>query len=206
MLRSAPPRIFKDSQLKNMQISFAMWHFTCTSIVLWIASRRPFNLFVPVRLPFVQMIPLCSFFAGFLILGNLSLAYNSIGFYQYVPYATPRAMYRGLETLMGETQTGQNHDNALRCSASIPFPGKDCHTPYSVRPFQRLRRSRTDKYGGRRDYYPWSLHSHGCFHSYRLLSGLDRKEDEGFCSLESAVVVESSTNQCVASGAVGTLV
>jgi solute carrier family 35 protein E3 len=30
------------------------------------------------------MIPLCSFFAGFLILGNFSLAYNSVGFYQYV--------------------------------------------------------------------------------------------------------------------------
>jgi solute carrier family 35 protein E3 len=86
----SPHRIFRDPQLKNMQISFAMWHFTCTSIVLYIASRSPFNLFVPVRLPFLQMIPLCSFFAGFLILGNLSLAYNSIGFYQYVVYV---AMY-----------------------------------------------------------------------------------------------------------------
>lgn len=73
-----------------MQITFAMWHFTCTSIVLWIASRSPFNLFVPVRLPFWQMIPLCSFFAGFLILGNLSLAYNSVGFYQYAFLAVPR--------------------------------------------------------------------------------------------------------------------
>lgn len=26
--------IFRDPQLKNMQISFAMWHFTCTTIVL----------------------------------------------------------------------------------------------------------------------------------------------------------------------------
>lgn len=59
-----------------------MWHFTCTTIVLWMASKPPFRLFVPVRLPFLQMIPLCSFFAGFLILGNLSLAYNSVGFYQ----------------------------------------------------------------------------------------------------------------------------
>jgi hypothetical protein len=81
---STAHRIFGDPQLKSMQITFAMWHFTCTSIVLYIASRSPFNLFVPVRLPFMQMIPLCSFFAGFLILGNLSLAYNSIGFYQYV--------------------------------------------------------------------------------------------------------------------------
>ncbi len=86
-------RIFKDPQLKKMQISFAMWHFTCTSIVLWIASRSPFNLFVPTRLPLAQMIPLCSFFAGFLILGNLSLAYNSIGFYQYVSITTNQ-LYR----------------------------------------------------------------------------------------------------------------
>jgi hypothetical protein len=75
-------RIFNDAQLKDTQISYAMWHFACTSIVLWLATRRPFKLFVPVRLPFLQMLPLCSFFAGFLILGNLSLAYNSVGFYQ----------------------------------------------------------------------------------------------------------------------------
>ncbi|TVY34767.1 Solute carrier family 35 member E3 [Lachnellula subtilissima] len=80
--------IFRDPQLKNMQICFAMWHFTCTSIVLWIASQRPFNLFIPVRLPFLQMVPLCSFFAGFLILGNLSLTYNSIGFYQLAKIMT----------------------------------------------------------------------------------------------------------------------
>jgi solute carrier family 35 protein E3 len=77
-------RILKDEELKKCQISFAMWHFTCTSIVLYLATRRPFSLFVPIRLPFLQMIPLCAFFAGFLVLGNLSLAYNSIGFYQYV--------------------------------------------------------------------------------------------------------------------------
>ncbi|OWP02782.1 solute carrier family 35 member E [Marssonina coronariae] len=80
--------IFMDQQLKLMQTSFAMWHFTCTTIVLWIASRPCFNLFVPVRLPFLQMIPLCTFFAGFLILGNLSLAYNSIGFYQLAKIMT----------------------------------------------------------------------------------------------------------------------
>ncbi|CAD6446166.1 8f20dfd1-0d21-4e6a-bf1c-d5615c4be60a [Sclerotinia trifoliorum] len=80
--------IFKDPQLRNMQISFAMWHFTCTTIVLWLASRSPFNLFVPIRLPFLQMLPLCCFFAGFLILGNLSLAFNSVGFYQLAKIMT----------------------------------------------------------------------------------------------------------------------
>ncbi|CAG8949730.1 hypothetical protein HYFRA_00004049 [Hymenoscyphus fraxineus] len=80
--------ILQDKQLRKMQISFAMWHFTCTTIVLWIASQSPFRLFAPVRLPFFQMIPLCSFFAGFLILGNLSLALNSIGFYQLAKIMT----------------------------------------------------------------------------------------------------------------------
>ena len=71
-----------------MQITFAMWHFACTSLVLWIASQKPFHLFEPIRLPFLKMIPLCSFFAGFLILGNLSLAFNSVEFYQLTKVMT----------------------------------------------------------------------------------------------------------------------
>lgn len=71
-----------------MQICFAMWHFACTAIVLWIACHKPFNLFTPVRLPIVKMIPLCSFFAGFLILNNLSLALNGVGFYQLAKIMT----------------------------------------------------------------------------------------------------------------------
>lgn len=87
--------------MKQCQISFAMWHFTCTAMVLWIASRPPFNLFVPVHLPFVQMIPLCIFFAGFLVLGNLSLAFNSIGFYQYVPVLPLFLFLRSLHLKQG---------------------------------------------------------------------------------------------------------
>ncbi|KAI9051917.1 hypothetical protein LZ554_004173 [Drepanopeziza brunnea f. sp. 'monogermtubi'] len=98
--------IFKDPQLKLMQISFAMWHFTCTTIVLGIASRPPFNLFVPVRLPFLQMIPLCSFFAGFLILGNLSLAFNSIGFYQLAKIMTTPCVAILQYFILGKTVTG----------------------------------------------------------------------------------------------------
>src|SRR5579862_7047010 len=71
-----------------MPVSFAMWHFTCTAALLWIASHRPFNLFQPVRLPVAKMIPICSFFAGFLILNNLSLAFNSVGFYQLAKIMT----------------------------------------------------------------------------------------------------------------------
>jgi len=80
--------ILQDPQLKKMQISFAMYHFACTGLVLGIASQSHFRLFVPIRLPFIQMIPLCSLFAGFLVLGNLSLAYNSVGFYQLAKIMT----------------------------------------------------------------------------------------------------------------------
>jgi solute carrier family 35 protein E3 len=65
-----------------------MWHFTCTAVVLWIACHRPFHLFQPIRLPVVKMLPLCSFFAGFLILNNLSLTSNSVGFYQLAKIMT----------------------------------------------------------------------------------------------------------------------
>ncbi|KAH8594588.1 triose-phosphate transporter family-domain-containing protein [Bisporella sp. PMI_857] len=98
--------IFHDPQLKNMQISFAMWHFTCTTIVLWIASRSPFNLFVPIRLPFLQMIPLCLFFAGFLVLGNLSLAYNSVGFYQLAKIMTTPCVALLQYLYLGKTISG----------------------------------------------------------------------------------------------------
>lgn len=81
-------QIFRDPQLRTMQVSFAMWHFACTAIVLWIASRAPFNMFVAVRLPVVKMLPLCTMFAGFMVLGNFSLAFNSVGFYQLAKIMT----------------------------------------------------------------------------------------------------------------------
>ncbi|KAI9840934.1 MAG: hypothetical protein M1837_001113 [Sclerophora amabilis] len=80
--------IFDDVQLRKMQMSFATWHFTCTALVLWVACHRPFHLFEPVRLPVIRMLPLCCFFAGFLVLNNLSLAYNSVGFYQLAKIMT----------------------------------------------------------------------------------------------------------------------
>ncbi|KAI9834379.1 MAG: hypothetical protein M1819_002990 [Sarea resinae] len=96
-------KIFRDPQLKQMQISFAMWHFACTAAVLWIASHRPFNLFTPVRLPFFQMIPLCSFFAGFLILNNLSLTFNTVGFYQLAKIMTTPCVVFLNYVLFGKT-------------------------------------------------------------------------------------------------------
>jgi solute carrier family 35 protein E3 len=80
--------IFSDPQLRNCQILVAMWHFAATAIVLWIATRSPFCLFKAVRLPLAHMVPISAFFAAFLILGNWSLALNSVGFYQLAKIMT----------------------------------------------------------------------------------------------------------------------
>ncbi|EGP84389.1 unnamed protein product [Zymoseptoria tritici ST99CH_3D1] len=71
-----------DPQLRKSQILMAIWHFAATFFVLLLATRKPWRLFEPVRLPALQVLPLSAFFAGFLVLNNLSLAHNPVGFYQ----------------------------------------------------------------------------------------------------------------------------
>jgi len=65
-----------------------MWHFAATGLVLYISTRAPFRVFKAVRLSPWQMAPVCAFFAAYVILGNLSLTYNSIGFYQLAKVMT----------------------------------------------------------------------------------------------------------------------
>jgi drug/metabolite transporter (DMT)-like permease len=59
-----------------------MWHFTATGLVLLISTLHPFRAFKAVKLNVWNMMPVCAFFAGYVVLGNLSLTFNSIGFYQ----------------------------------------------------------------------------------------------------------------------------
>lgn len=80
--------VFTDQQLGKCQISIAAWHFTATSIVLHAVTFAPFKAFKPVRISIVQVLPISLFFCGFLILGNLSLAYNTVGFYQLAKIMT----------------------------------------------------------------------------------------------------------------------
>ncbi|ORY09916.1 triose-phosphate transporter family-domain-containing protein [Clohesyomyces aquaticus] len=75
-------RVFSDEQLKACQIMVVMWHFTATTLALYISTKAPFRAFKAVRLNPWDMLPVCAFFSGYVVLGNLSLAYNSIGFYQ----------------------------------------------------------------------------------------------------------------------------
>lgn len=81
-------RVLSDEQLASCQIMVVMWHFITTAVVLFVASRSPFRLFKPVRLNPWDMVPVCAFFAGYVILGNLSLTYNDISFYQLAKVMT----------------------------------------------------------------------------------------------------------------------
>ncbi|KAF2181785.1 TPT-domain-containing protein [Zopfia rhizophila CBS 207.26] len=75
-------RVFSDEQLHACQLMVVMWHFTATGLVLFLSTRGPFRAFKAIRLNPWDMLPVCAFFAGYVVLGNLSLTYNSIGFYQ----------------------------------------------------------------------------------------------------------------------------
>ena len=80
--------MFSDKQLGRCQTFIAAWHFTCTFLVLYAATRSPFKFFKPVRVPLKQMLPTSAFFVGFLVLGNISLAFNTVGFYQLAKVMT----------------------------------------------------------------------------------------------------------------------
>ncbi|KAF2750318.1 TPT-domain-containing protein [Sporormia fimetaria CBS 119925] len=75
-------RVFSDKQLKSCQLMVVMWHFAATGLVLFVSTKSPFRAFKSVRLNPWNMLPVCAFFAGYVVLGNLSLTHNSIGFYQ----------------------------------------------------------------------------------------------------------------------------
>ena len=61
-------------------------HFLVTSIALSLLARLGF--FHPKPLPVTAVIPLAASFCGFVVLTNLSLQFNSVGFYQMVKVMT----------------------------------------------------------------------------------------------------------------------
>lgn len=81
--------IFTDPQFKNCQVTTAMYHFTITFLVLIAASSHPtYRLFDAKRIQLLPMLPICLFFAGSIVLSNLSLAWNSVGFFQLTKILT----------------------------------------------------------------------------------------------------------------------
>ena len=65
-----------------MQLSFAAFHFLVTFLTLFLISRRPFTLFVPRRVPLLDILPLSVAMALNVILPNLSLAFSTVVVYQ----------------------------------------------------------------------------------------------------------------------------
>ena len=70
----------------------AAWHFFVTTIVLLVATASPFRCFQRIRLPLKDVLPIACFFVGFLVLGNASLALNSVSFYQLAKMMTMPAV------------------------------------------------------------------------------------------------------------------
>ena len=97
--------MFNDAQLHSCQLLVVMWHFAATATVLYVATRSPFRAFNAIRLSPWDLAPVCAFFAAYVILGNLSLTYNSIGFYQLAKVMTTPCVVLLNFVLFGKTIT-----------------------------------------------------------------------------------------------------
>eukprot|EP01112_Ceratiomyxa_fruticulosa_P002976 TRINITY_DN1338_c0_g1_i2.p1 TRINITY_DN1338_c0_g1~~TRINITY_DN1338_c0_g1_i2.p1 ORF type:complete len:345 (+),score=51.87 TRINITY_DN1338_c0_g1_i2:558-1592(+) len=61
-------------------------HFVVTFIGLWVCAQ--FGIFTIKRLRILDVVPLSLLFCGFVVFTNLSLQYNSVGFYQVMKVLT----------------------------------------------------------------------------------------------------------------------
>jgi len=86
---------FSDDQLKHCQFSTTTYHFLTTFVLLYLAASPPglmANWYRPIFairwLPIRSILPICVLFASFLVLGNFSLTYNSVSFFQLAKILT----------------------------------------------------------------------------------------------------------------------
>ena len=80
--------VFTDPQFRKFQVGTAAWHFAATTVLLYAATLKPFSLFKPVGLALRETLPISVLFVGFLVLGNLSLALNTVSVYQLAKIMT----------------------------------------------------------------------------------------------------------------------
>jgi solute carrier family 35 protein E3 len=66
--------------------TMTFFHFVVTFLGLVVCWQL--GLFTPKRAPMQHVLPLCLSFCGFVVLTNLSLQYNSVGFYQIAKIGT----------------------------------------------------------------------------------------------------------------------
>jgi solute carrier family 35 protein E3 len=76
--------IFSSPTLRLNQSTFAFFHFTITTLTLYLVSRPPISFFTPSPASFTAMIPLSLAMCLNVVLPNLSLAFSSVAFYQIV--------------------------------------------------------------------------------------------------------------------------
>lgn len=76
--------LFNDPAFKttNAQITFAAFHFTLTSFILYTLSKPRFAMFEAQRAPVMKTLPLVAAMCLNVILPNLSLAFCSVILYQ----------------------------------------------------------------------------------------------------------------------------
>ncbi|KAK7888328.1 hypothetical protein LTR67_008674 [Exophiala xenobiotica] len=96
--------VLSDEQLRHCQISIAAYHFFISFVVLYIAGRI-LKMFPVVFLPVKEVFSVAAFFAGFLILGNLSLTFNSVSFYQLAKILTTPTVVFLNYIILGKTVT-----------------------------------------------------------------------------------------------------
>ncbi|KAJ5072448.1 solute carrier family 35 member e3 [Anaeramoeba ignava] len=70
----------------NYSTTVVALHFLFTSIGIHLCAY--FKLFEPKKIPFKSVLKLTLSFCGFVVLTNLSLQYNSVGFYQLMKILT----------------------------------------------------------------------------------------------------------------------
>lgn len=75
-------RVFSDPKFQAMPLSFAAFHFFCTSATLFV--MQSLGKFEPKFIGIMEIMPLCLVFCGNVIFPNLSLAFSTIAFYQIV--------------------------------------------------------------------------------------------------------------------------
>ncbi|KAL9644580.1 hypothetical protein ABK040_015319 [Willaertia magna] len=72
--------LFKSYKFSELGTTLTVFHFIFSFIFTAIAAS--FGLFQPKKLPLLRVLPISLAFCGYVVFNNISLAYNSVSFYQ----------------------------------------------------------------------------------------------------------------------------
>lgn len=80
--------VFDYPELRGMPMLFTAFHFAFTALGLYVFSRPFVGLFEAKYVSWKKMLPISLAFAQFVVSTNLSLAFNSVAFYQMAKVLT----------------------------------------------------------------------------------------------------------------------